>query len=178
MTPTQRFAQIFSRRPQGRLMLMLAACVLAVAGCGFHLSRPPELPFETLYVVAPTYSSLGAELKRYLASNSKTHLVDRPEQAQVTLQIFSELQESQILALSVAGRVNELQLRFRLTFSVLDRENREWVPRSEVLVQRDMTYDDQTVLAKENEMNLLIQDMRQDAVRQIVRRLARARAPS
>jgi outer membrane lipopolysaccharide assembly protein LptE/RlpB len=41
-----------------------------------------------------------------------------------------------------------------------------------------MTYDDQTVLAKDNEQTLLVQDMRQDAVRQLVRRLAQARAPS
>jgi len=33
------------------------------------------------------------------------------------------------------------------------------------------------VLAKENEQNLLMQNMRQDAVRQVVRRLARARPP-
>ena len=162
----------------GWVAAMLAACMLAVSGCGFHLSRPPDLPFETLYVSAPTYSSFGAELKRYLTSTSRTRLVDRPEQAQVTLQIISELQESQILALSVAGRVNELQLRYRVLFSVRDHENHEWITPTEIFLHRDMTYDDQTVLAKENEQNLLVQDMRQDAVRQVVRRLASARAPS
>ena len=161
-----------------RLAAALIACVLALSGCGFHLSRPPELPFETLYVVAPSYSSFGAELKRYLASNSNTHLVERPEQAEVTLQIISELYESQILALSVAGRVNELQLRYRLSYSVRDRQNHQWIAPTEMLLHRDMTYDDTTVLAKENEQALLQQDMRQDAVRQIVRLLAAARAPS
>jgi len=160
------------------LAAALIACVLAVSGCGFHLTRPPELPFETLYVVAPSYSSFGAELKRYLASNSNTRLVDRPEQAEVTLQIISELYESQIVALSVAGRVNELQLRYRLAYSVRDRQNHEWIAPIEMVLHRDMTYDDNTVLAKENEQVLLQQDMRQDAVRQIVRRLATARAPS
>jgi LPS-assembly lipoprotein len=158
---------------------VVAVCVIALSsGCGFHLSRPPELPFDTLFVEAPTYSSVGAELRRYLASTSKTKLVDHPEQAQVTLQILTELQETQILALSVAGRVNELQLRYRVTFRVKDRENKEWIVPTEILLQRDMTYDDLTVLAKENEQSLLVQDMRQDAVRQIVRRLAQARTPS
>jgi LPS-assembly lipoprotein len=168
----------FSHKIRYRVAGLLVACVLAVSGCGFHLSRPPELPFETLYVVAPSYSSFGAELKRYLASNGKTRLVDRPEQAEVTLQIISELYESQIVALSVAGRVNELQLRYRLAYSVRDRLNHEWIAPIELVLHRDMTYDDTTVLAKENEQVLLQQDMRQDAVRQIVRRLAAARAPS
>ena len=47
-----------------------------------------------------------------------------------------------------------------------------------MLLIRDMTYDDQAVLAKENEQNLLWQDMREDAVRQVVRRLSNMRAPS
>jgi LPS-assembly lipoprotein len=158
---------------------VMAVCVMALScGCGFHLSRPPELPFDTLFVEAPTYYSLGAELRRYLASTSKTKLVDHPDQAQVTLQILTEVQETQILALSVAGRVNEFQLRYRVTFRVKDRENKEWIAPTDILLHRDMTYDDQAVLAKENEQSLLVQDMRQDAVREIVRRLAQARTPS
>ena len=171
-------AASFLQKIRCRLASALLVCVLAVSGCGFHLSQAPELPFDTLFVVAPSYSSFGAELKRYLASNSKTRLVDRPEQAQVTLQIVSELYESQILALSVAGRVNELQLRYRLAFSVHDRDNHQWIAPTEIILHRDMTYDDTTVLAKENEQVLLQEAMRQDAVRQIVRRLAVARAPS
>jgi LPS-assembly lipoprotein len=152
-------------------------CVLAASGCGFQLSRPPQMPFDTLYIVAPSYLSFGAELKRYLASTGNVRLVDRPEQAQVTLEILNEQQETQILALSVTGRVNEFQLRYRLSFSVRDRENHQWIPPTEITLTRDMTYDDQEVLAKENEQNLLMQSMRQDAVRQVVRRLARARPP-
>jgi LPS-assembly lipoprotein len=168
-----------SRIGAGALALLLTACILVISGCGFHLSRPPELPFATLYISAPaSYSNFGAELRRYLTSTSNTRLVDRREQGEVTLHIITELVESQILALSVGGRVNELQVRYRLSFSLRDRENHEWIAPTEILLHRDMTYDDQTVLAKENEFILLVQDMRQDAVRQVVRRLARVRAPS
>jgi LPS-assembly lipoprotein len=160
-----------------RLVLLLTLGALAVSGCGFHLSRPPELPFDTLYVAAPNFSSFGAELKRYLAGNSHTRLVDRPEQAQVILEIISEQQESQIVALSTAGKVNELLLHYRLSFSLRDRDHHQWIAPTEISLSRDMTYDDTEVLAKENEQGTLVLDMRQDAVRQVVRRLARARAP-
>jgi LPS-assembly lipoprotein len=160
-----------------RLVMLLTLCALAVSGCGFHLSRPPELPFDTLYVAAPTFSSFGAELKRYLVGNSHTRLVDRPDQAQVILEIISEQQESQIVALSTSGKVNEFLLHYRLLFSLRDREHHQWIAPTEILLTRDMTYDDTEVLGKENEQATLILDMRQDAVRQVVRRLARARAP-
>jgi LPS-assembly lipoprotein len=157
---------------------MLVLCALALTGCGFHLSRPAQLPFDTLYIVTPpAYSSFAAQLKRYLTSTGGTRLVDRPEQAQVILEIGYEQQESQILALSVAGRVNELQLRYRVSFSLRDRQNRQWIIPTELTLSRDMTYDDTAVLAKENEQNLLIQSMREDAVRQVVRRLARVKPP-
>jgi len=47
---------------------LILAAIAALTGCGFHLSRPPDLPFETLYIDAPNYSSVAADLKRYLAS--------------------------------------------------------------------------------------------------------------
>jgi LPS-assembly lipoprotein len=156
---------------------LLIFCTLALSACGFHLSRPATLPFQTLYIVTPSYSSFGAELKRYLASTRTIRLVDRPEQAEVILEIGYEQQESQILALSVAGRVNELQLRYRLSFSLRDGKNRQWIIPTELVLTRDMTYDDTAVLAKENEQNLLFQSMREDAVHQVVRRLARAQPP-
>src|SRR5690242_7818489 len=126
-------------------------CVVALAACGFHLSRPAALPFDTLYIVTPSYSSFGAELKRYLASTGNIRLVDRPEQAEVILEIGYEQQESQILALSVAGRVNELQLRYRLSFSLRDKKNRQWIIPTELTLTRDMTYDDTAVLARSEE---------------------------
>ena len=49
----------------------LALAVVALSACGFHLSGAAPMPFETLYISAPAYSSFGAELKRYLASGGR-----------------------------------------------------------------------------------------------------------
>ena len=73
---------------------------------------------------------------------------------------------------SVAGRVAEYQLRYRIGYRLRDLTDKEWIPPSEILLRRDLTYDDQAVLAKDNEQALLFQAMREDAVRQIMRRLA------
>jgi len=52
------------------------------------------------------------------------------------------------------------------------------MPPGEIFLRRDLTYDNQAVLAKENEQALLFQSMREDAVRQMVRRMSLAHAPT
>jgi LPS-assembly lipoprotein len=159
---------------------MAAALLLAVllVGCGFKPVGQASMPFETLYVTAPSYSSLGAEFRRYVESGGKTRVVDQPEKAQVILEITSETQEQQILSLTGAGRVAEYLLRYRVSFRVRDNQQRYWIPQGEIQLQRDYTYDDSIVLAKENEAKQLYQDMKTDAIQQLVRRLAAAQAPS
>jgi diguanylate cyclase (GGDEF)-like protein len=100
------------------------------------------------------------------------------EEAEVVLDILGDAQETQILSLSDSGRVAEYLLRYRVTYRLRDKAQKEWIPISEILIRRDYTYDDQAVLAKENEQYLLFQAMRDDAVRQMIRRLSQARAPS
>jgi len=157
------------------MALLLSA---ALGGCGFKPVGQASMPFDTLYVTAPDYSSFGAEFKRYVESGGKTRITSRPEQAQVILEILSETQEQQILSLTSAGRVAEFLLRYRVTYRVRDNQKRVWIPQGEIQLQRDYTYDDTIVLAKENEANLLYRDMKNDAIQQLVRRLSAAQAPS
>jgi len=173
------------RHPQervayGRSHLFAAFLLLSasVAGCGFHLSATPPLPFKTLYIDAPRYSSFAGELKRYIAGGDQPKLTARPEEAQVVLQVLSETQDLQIVSLTTAGQVAEYQLRYRVSFRLHDNANKDWIPPNEILLQRDLTYDNQAVLAKENEEALLYQSMREDAVRQMLRRMSQAHAPS
>ena len=67
--------------------------------------------------------------------------------------------------------MREIQLRYRISYRLTDRESRELLPTSEVQLKRDLTYSDTDVLGKEQEEALLIRDMRSDAIQQVVRRL-------
>ena len=48
----------------------------------------------------------------------------------------------------------------------------------EITLRRDMTYDDTQVLAKESEEALLYEDMKSDAVQQVLRRLSVVQMPA
>src|SRR5262249_42179843 len=143
--------------------VLLASIVLT--SCGFHRSAARPMPFQTLYIDARNYVSFAGDLKRYIANNGQPKLVSRPEDAQVVLQVLSETSETQILSLTTAGQVAEYLLRYRVSYRLHDNANKNWIPPNDIALQRDLTYDVQAVLAKEDEIALLFQSMRDDAVR-------------
>jgi LPS-assembly lipoprotein len=77
--------------------------------------------------------------------------------------------------LSDAGRVREYQLNYRVSLRAYDSKQQEWVPADEIVLQRYLSYDNTQILAKEMEETVLYQDMRTDAVQQILRRLSLAK---
>jgi LPS-assembly lipoprotein len=167
----------FSLIPRPSSLIPLAATLL-VAACGFQLRGSATLPFSTLYVQAAPTSQFATQLKRVVRAGSGTRIADRPEQAEVILQIMNELQEKQILSLTGSGRVSEYQLRYRVSFRLTDSKNREHIPASEIVLRRDYSYSDEQALGLEYEEALLYRDMRTDAVSQLVRRLQAAKLQS
>jgi LPS-assembly lipoprotein len=156
----------------------LAATVLLLAACGFQLRGTATLPFNSMFVQAAPASLLATQLKQAVVAGSTTRIAERPEQAEVILQILTELQEKQILSLTGGGRVSEYQLRYRVSFRLTDSKNREHIPASEITMRRDYTYNDSLALAAESEEALLYRDMRSDAVSQLLRRLQAAKLKS
>jgi len=154
-----------------RTFLLIAAAFLA--GCGFQLRGQASLPFETLYI--PGTTPLAVELKRNVTASSKTRLVDNPDQAQAVLAFTDEGRDKSILTFTSAGKVNEYRLRYRVGFRVTDSKAAQvFLPTSEIILTRDMSYNDAQVIAKEAEEQLLYRDMQTDMVQQIMRRLVAA----
>ncbi|MEQ1741888.1 MAG: LPS assembly lipoprotein LptE [Candidatus Nitrotoga sp.] len=161
------------------LILPLLILTLLLGSCGFHLRGQGgfAFPFQTLFIQAPNVNApLMLDLKRTVQLYG-VKLVDTSENAQLTLHIVSETMSKQILSLSDAGRVREYQLNYRVSLRAYDSKQQEWVPADEIVLQRYLSYDNTQVLAKEMEETVLYQDMRTDAVQQILRRLSLAKPP-
>ena len=95
-----------------------------------------------------------------------------PADAQVLLRVVGERQEKQVLSLSAGGKVREFELRYRVAYRLTDQKLQDLVPPSEIALRRSLTYDDTQTLAKESEQDLLFEDMKADAVQQMMRRLS------
>jgi LPS-assembly lipoprotein len=157
-------------------LVALALAAALLPGCGFKPVSTAALPFQTLYVSTGAYNSFGGEFRRFVESNSRTtRMADTPAGADAILEILSERQEQQILSLSAKGTVQEYLLRYRVVFRLKDKAGRELIPRDTIVLERDLTYDADVVLAKENETAFLFRDMQMDAVQQLIRRLSMAK---
>ena len=149
--------------------LILCLFIALLVGCGFHLRAQVALPYSTLHISGPSASSVSNSLKRVLRS-SGVRLVDRQEDAELTLVILSDVREKSILSLSAAGRAQEYELRQRLNYRIITAGEPD-LPAGEILSQRSISFNDAQVLAKESEENLLYRDMENDVVQQLLRRL-------
>ena len=74
--------------------------------------------------------------------------------------------------MNASGQVREFQLRLRVNFRLRSAKNSELIPATEILQQRDISFNESAVLAKEAEEGLLYREMQSDIVQQIMRRLA------
>lgn len=157
--------------------LCLLFFVVLLSACGFHLRGDYALPFDSIYIDLPTASPLYAELKRNIETTSKTRIVLRAEDAQAVMSVISDKQGKSILSLSGGGRVREFQLTRNFVFRVHTMEGKDFIPQSEIVIRRDVSYSDEKVLAKESEDALLQRDMQTDLVAQLMRRLAAVQLP-
>jgi LPS-assembly lipoprotein len=160
--------------------VLLIALILSLGACGFHPRGKAgyALPFQALYVQHPakTDTPFATLLKHDLEAEG-VQIVASADKAPLTLNIVTESMDKQILSLSSAGRVLEYRLQYRVSFRLYDAKQRDWIAPAEITLRRSYTYDDSAVLAKAKEEAMLYQDMRIDAVQQILRRLAHAQEP-
>jgi LPS-assembly lipoprotein len=146
---------------------------LLVAGCGFELRKAPDFAFDSILV--PSSGLIGIDLRRNLASTGKLKVLppnSPPTQAQVVLDILAELRDKIIVGLNASGQVREFQLRSRVRFQLRTPQGKELIPSTELALQRDVSFNESAVLAKEAEEALLFRDMQNDIVQQLIRRIA------
>ena len=153
----------------------LAAAIMLLPGCGFHLRGPQALDFATVHISVPEQSEFGAQLRRLVATTGTTRVEEDAAKAEARLQILSNDRGREILSLTGAGKVREYQLVQSLRFQLLDRAGKALIPPTSLTARREYTFDDSQVLGKEQEEALLYRDMQNDLVQQLMRRLAAAR---
>ena len=165
------FPSPFAPRPSS-LVIATFLVAMTLSACGFQLRGQAAIPFQTVRVEAPGFSAFANDLERAIRAGSKARIVDSRDQAEAVVQIVGESQEKHILSLSSGGKVREFELLYRVAYRLTNRAGVDLALPGEIVLRRDMTYDDTLVLAKESEELLLFRDMKTDAVQQLLRRLS------
>ena len=161
-----------------RTLLMSSVLVAGLAGCGFELRKAPNYAFNTLYSSIPPVSPFGAKLKRSIESSGQVEVINDPrqiERAQVIFDQLFELREKVVVGRTSSGAIREFQLRLRYRFRLRSSNGTELIPDTEILLTRDINFNETGALSKESEEALLYRDMENDLVLQLQRRLAAVR---
>ena len=145
---------------------------LALVGCGFKLRASQQFSFQTIAVMPPG-GAIAVQLRRSFGDSVRVLAPEEPlTQAQVVIDILREQREKTVVGVNSSGQVREFQLRIRVKFRVRTPQGVELTPETEILQQRDISFNESAVLAKEAEEAMLYRDMQNDIVQQLMRRLA------
>ena len=153
--------------------------LLALTACGFKLrGLISSLPFESLYISAPLGHSIGPDLERAIGSGTTTSIVHKMEDAEAVLHIISATTERRILTLSAGGVGNEFELVYRLSSRLVDTSGKEIIPSNQIVLTRILPFLNTQILAKQQEEQMLFDNMQQDAVQQLIWRLSALKTES
>ena len=158
-----------------RRLLLASAAPAALAACGFQLRKAPDFAFDTIFIGGTPNSPLSNELRRTIGASGNVQVVDATR-AQVVLDILADQREKVVVGLNASGQVREFQLRTRIRFRLRTAQGKELIPETELLQQRDISFNESAALAKEGEENLLYRTMQSELVQQLMRRLAAVKA--
>jgi LPS-assembly lipoprotein len=155
-----------------RRLMLCSTAALAATGCGFALRQPTTLHFRSITLVgfAPQ-SALGIALRQQLLATAVA-VVDDPARAELVFDTLADTREKSVVASTTSGQVREVQLRVKLRFRVATPSGRLLLAADELLLTRDMSYNETAALAKAQEEALLYRAMDEDIVAQVLRRLA------
>ena len=156
-----------------RTALAAALSATALAGCGFKLRSSQSFAFQTLAVTPEKNGQVAADLIRYFG-NAIVPLVAAPgvPAPQVIVDILQDVREKNVVGVNASGQVREFQLKIRIQFRMRTPDGRELIAPTEISQQRDISFNESAVLAKEAEEVLLFRDMQADLLQQLLRRLA------
>lgn len=151
------------------IISMIMLFTFALSACGFQLRGMTDLSFKNLYIQGSTLS-ISRDLERSFQTNG-VHVVENAEDAELLLELLSENNQKRILSLSGGGLVREFELNYLVSFRVREAASPTWGPVQTVRTRRDFSYNDNALLGKADEEARLNADMRNDAIREVLRRL-------
>ena len=155
-----------------RTLLTLVLLLPLLGACGFQLrgagGLPPEMAMTQLVVEDP-YSTLARRL-RTLLEQSGVQIVGGTT-ATAILEIPQDRVTTDVLTIADNARVREYRVSHTVQFRLTDAEGRELMGLQTLRQAREISFDEQKILASSREQEYLKNDLAEDLARLIVNRL-------
>ena len=149
---------------------IIALIMTSLMSCGFHLRGVADVTFRSIFIQGSTLV-ISQNLNKSLAVNG-VNLFKSADGAELLLEMVGEESEKRILSLAGTGTVNEFELYYRVHYRTKLAGADLWSPVQTVEARRDFTYSDANLLAKQGEEKRLNDNMQQDVISNLTRRLS------
>ena len=148
------------------------ALSLALTACGFHLrgNIPLDDGIKNMYISAPQGPFKDLLEKRLIKLGA--NLAAAPSGADVILNIASAQSSRTVGTLDERGKVNSYNIRFRVNYAIQDINGTAIRPNGVISESRRYNFDPAAVIESESEEAELIEDMEEEAVLTMIRKLA------
>lgn len=152
------------------LLVLLAG---ALAGCGFQLQGRAPLPqaLAVTYIEADNPQSEFVQSLRRALQASGARVTDRREDGATVVRVETDKVTERIISVSARNIPQEYELAYDVAFSV-SRDGRELLPSQQISGNRDYSFDERALLAKEREKETLSEALARDLAALAMRRLS------
>ena len=157
---------------------VIAALVLSLAlgGCGFRLAGSEHLPAvlaKPYLSVKDPYTDFSREFERELKSSGALLQLGRRD-ATATIEVTKDQIEQRTLAVSARNIPTDYELRYTVTFDVKGADA-DILPPQTITLSRDYSFEENELLAKEHEADILRASMARDLATMAMRILSRVK---
>ena len=155
-----------------RNSIAIAGLVLLLASCGFQLRATAQLPPEmkqTRLVIADQ-TGMFARRVRVLLEQSGVKLVASAE-ATAVLEIPQNDVVTEVLTIGDNARVREYRVSHTVRFRVVAANGREIIPLQTIRQTREISFNEQQILAVSREQEYVKQDLANTLSRLLLTRL-------
>lgn len=160
----QAFSSSFFQR--GLSILLGLLCLVQLSACGFHLRGDYQLPdrLSEIAILAPEHSETAQLLSQAFATRGINVLEFDKQLAHIEL--LEEKIDRRILSILISGQVAEYE--FLYTLKVRFTQTNGTTSEQDIILSRDYQDDPNFALAKAREFELMVREVRQEAVQRIL----------
>jgi|SRR5882672_9121304 len=154
-----------------RGILVLGGAV-ALSACGFRLAGSDPLPgvlARPYLSLKDPYTDFSREFEHQLKSAGATMQQVRANST-ASIDVSKDLVEQRTLSVSATNIPTEYELTYTVTFAVLGTDKLLLAPQT-ISLSKDYSFQENVLLAKEHEADILRQQMARDLVAIAMRRL-------
>lgn len=154
------------------LAVLLAAG--ALAGCGFQLARPPQLPARLAMLRVETAGSEQSDFYHGLRTalqRAGTQLTEQAGSGAPLLQVLEDGYSERVLTVSARNVPTAYEISYTVRLRVATGAQ-DLLPADAYTLTRDYSFDQTTLLAKERERDVLVASLAGELVDVVMQRLA------